>query len=104
MAAKPFDAATATPWTWTSVDPASLYGRKDKVLGENRLETQRELLRAGLRPDALMAVTTDGVVLEGHHRCRVAWQFGESVTLLVCDFEAEKGLPVTKLPVKEFIL
>ena len=104
MAGKPFHPADATLWTWVSVDPDSLFGRKEKVLGENRLKKQRELRRAGLRPDALMAVSPDGVVLEGHHRCRVALEFGESVTPLVSDIEVEKGLPIAQLPVKEFVL
>ena len=41
-----------------------------------------------------MALSTNGVVLEGHHRCRVALEFGESVTLPVSDAEVEKGLPI----------
>ncbi len=102
MAGKPFDPTKIIPWALlTAINPASLRGRVAHVLGENRLEKQREFRRLGFLPNAVMAVTPNGVVLEGHHRCRVAWELGESVDMLVTDAEEEPGLPIPDLPVVE---
>jgi hypothetical protein len=68
----------------TNVDPQTLLpSRLDLV--RTRLESQRQLIRAGQRRWTPILVTVQGIIYDGHHAVRAAAEEGVTVDIQVVD-------------------
>jgi hypothetical protein len=76
-----------------------LPARRDLV--KNRLERQRQLLKAGQKRFTPIQVTTQGVIYDGHHGARAAAENGFAVDVLIVDQPASPvGSWLMDLPVR----
>ena len=86
--------------TQANVDPARLQpSRVD--LSAVRLQRQRHLLTQGIKRWTPILVCREGVICDGHHAVRAAWEMGHVVEVQVTALTSDSsGLLIDQLPVR----
>jgi hypothetical protein len=80
------------------IDPASLQANRPE-LERSRLETQRQLIAAGIRRYSMIQVNCVGVVLNGNHGARAAAEVGVAIDVFVTDLPHLAYGPILQIPV-----
>lgn len=71
----------------TNVNPALLRpSRRDLI--QSRLDLQLQLNSVGIQRRTPISVSTDGVIIDGHHAVRVAYELGVLVDVEVTELTA----------------
>jgi hypothetical protein len=91
-----------TPGTKQIVNPALLRAGNRRTLERWRIDRLKKYLDEGgdiSAVDEPLKVTKDGVIIQGHHRARLAAERGMPLEVEVVDGVMDVGPPVTELPV-----
>lgn len=82
----------------TGIDPATLQSNREE-LDQSRIDTQRDLIRRGIRRQTLIQVNLDGVIIQGNHGARAAAEAGVAIDVEVIDLPHPHWGPILNIPV-----
>jgi hypothetical protein len=82
----------------TGIDPSTLLSNRPE-LEQSRIDSQRDLIRRGIRRHTMIQVNLDGVIIQGNHGARAAAEAGVAIDVEVVDIPHPHCGPILGIPV-----